>query len=194
MIYFLWGNYKNSCVFIETAFFGWIIYLNVRITNEISEPQLQNVFNVSEYRSELCAPKLQLWRSCWRLTIWPTVPKNLRINVLFRVCSASLSCARSKLLKFKFAQGIYVHPLCVCVCVCVCVRARCIYSAYKTCAFISKALTHTTHYTHARAHTQTQKHWHNSVHMLLANVWNVWKQRSTFDLLLARSVLNRYLW
>jgi hypothetical protein len=46
--------------------------------------------------------------------------KTVGIKVLCGVYSVGLSCARSKLLKFKFAQGLYVHPVCVCVCVCVC--------------------------------------------------------------------------
>jgi hypothetical protein len=107
--------------------------LKVRITNEISEQQLHNVFNESEYRFELCVPNdVSYGRYVEDSRSDLQCIKTVGIKVLCGVYSVGLPCARSKLLKFKFAQGLYVRL----VCVCVRARARCVYSTYKTCTFI----------------------------------------------------------
>ena len=132
----LWGNLKKVAYSSKPRSLD---ELKVRITNEISEQQLHNVFNESEYRFELCVLNdvshgvyVEDSRSDLQCL------KTVGIKVLCGVYSVGLSCAHSKLLKFKFAQGLYVHPVCVCVCACVsvCVRARCVCSTYKTCAII----------------------------------------------------------
>jgi hypothetical protein len=86
--------------------------LKVRITNsihEISEQQLRNIFNVLEYRFEICVLNdggyvegKQFELCCVKTEI---------IKLLYGVYSVFLSCVHPKLLKLKFSQGLHGHPV-----------------------------------------------------------------------------------
>jgi hypothetical protein len=109
LYYFLLGHLKTV---VYSSKPRSLDELKVRITNaihETSEQQLRNVFNELEYRFGRCVLNCGGYVESQQFELYCV--KTERIKLLYGVYSVVLSCVHPKLLKLKFALGLYVHPV-----------------------------------------------------------------------------------